>query len=230
MNIHLDQVPGSEESFVTCCEQDWELHLQSFARNLHSEFDTDNSITSADSSIRQEIVVMAHPKKSGRKQKQKARPPREGNKDSGSRGSVTNSKVQRKRKKSDFSQEMDEEDEHRTTQRRKPVTQNSDDEDSVEQDSVLDSKADEGVNYDEDEDEDEERSNTAGDEDEDEDEERSNAEVTPEGLNGQRGSNAASSSPIDDDDDSFDNMSFNGQVCWLNEKILAIRIEIGSVS
>jgi hypothetical protein len=123
----MDKVPCTEDSFITCCERDWELHLKSFARNLQSEFNTDSSITSTETNIQQsKIIVMTGSKKSRSGKKPMAK---KGNgskstvKSRGSRGTNTSKTSKRKRKNSDITHEMDEEE---NTHRKLRVTQDSD--------------------------------------------------------------------------------------------------------
>ena len=103
-------------------------------------------------------------------------------------------------------------DEEENTRRKQRVTQDSDSsgDDFVESD--MDSKGDEGLDgddYDLDDD-------NAGDDAED-DAEDEHTEVTPEGLSGQRGTVASPG----DDDSSFDKMSYEEQLKWVNDKVVA---------
>lgn len=206
----MDKVPCTEDSFITCCERDWELHLKSFARNLQSEFNTDSSITSAESNIQQsKIIVMTGSKKSRSGKKPMAK---KGNgskstvKSRGSRGTNTSKTSKRKRKNSDITHEMDEEE---NTHRKLRVTQDSDsseDDDDDGEESDMDSKMDDGLDEDDDDD-------NLGDDAEDE----QTKEVTPEGLSVQRGTVASPG----DDDSSFDKMSYEEQLKWVNDKVVA---------
>lgn len=180
------------ESFVTCREEDWQIYVAGFARNLCQEFNADNS--SIPSSIPHshpptEIVVMG---KKAKKHPSKKRMERE----------EEGEQVQQQRRK-------DGQEKRRKTEvisTRKKGQRNDDIEESSDEERY---ESDDDVDDESSEEEDEEKD----EEDEDEEEDNNNGKVTPEGGGRQRNDDLEE----DDDANPFEHMTKLEQLHWLQD-------------
>ncbi len=184
------------ESFVTCCEEDWQIYVASFARNLCQEFNTDN--TSIPSSIPHshpptEIVVMG---KKAKKQPSKKRTERD----------EEGEQVQQQRRKDGQEKRRKKEVvSTRKNSRRNEDTEESSDEERYESDDDGDDESRSSEEDDEEKDEE--------DEDEDKEEDNNNGKVTPEGAGRQRNDDLEE----DDDANPFEHMTKLEQLHWLQD-------------
>jgi hypothetical protein len=185
-------VPSTGESFVTCREEDWQIYVASFARNLCQDFDADNAGTqhsNPPSNPPTEIFVM---------------------------GKKTKKPQTKKRKGSELVQHTDDGRSHDGKEKRmkkaaasKKTARRSKDPDESEESDGGESKSGES--------EEEVEDDVSSEEEEEEDEEDENGgKVTPEAGDRQR-----SKERKDDDDDdsynSFDEKSTQGQLHWLQD-------------
>jgi hypothetical protein len=186
-------VPSTGESFVTCREEDWQIYVASFARNLCQDFDADNASTqhsNPPSNPPTEIFVM---------------------------GKKTKKPQPKKRKGSELVQHTDDGRSHDGKEKRmkkaaasKKTARRSKDPDESEESDGGESKSGES------EEEVEDDVSSEEEEEEEEEEDENGGKVTPEAGDRQR-----SKERKDDDDDdsynSFDEKSTQGQLHWLQD-------------